>query len=474
MTFSIKNIQLSLTVSMIALLIIQSFILSTPSNAQNSYTSPPIATTENRPKRSAKMLRERQYKIYQEVLELMNSEPPLYDQALEILLNIDYTRKKSSRLPNEYERSVFFNTIANIYRAQENHQKALEYFLLSLDQDVELPYELEDNINFIIGQLNFILTNYEEALVYLNKWRVVQVNPPSNNIIFIANVYYSAAQNDSLSEVKKKEYYLNAIDLVKQAIAQENAQGNIGKENWYLLLRVLYFEFNDKDKVLELSEFLISNWPKKLYYLELSGVYAGEAAETGISEEEAREFEVKQMVAMELAHRQKMLTEPRELESMSQLFLYHEVPYKSAKTMASALNRRISKESIENLDLLAYGYLEAKEFERAIRPLAKAAELADDGERYMRLANLHLQIDNYTDAAEAIDKALEKGNIDRPDLARVIQGQAYVILTRFDEARAVFDEALKDVRSEETALMWLRYINNEEKRIKDIREYLKE
>ena len=49
-----------------------------------------------------------------------------------------------------------------------------------------------------------------------------------------------------------------------------------------------------------------------------------------------------------------------------------------------------------------------------------------------------------------------------------------VILTRFDEARAVFDEALKDERSEETALMWLRYINNEEKRIKDIREYLKE
>jgi hypothetical protein len=47
-------------------------------------------------------------------------------------------------------------------------------------------------------------------------------------------------------------------------------------------------------------------------------------------------------------------------------------------------------------------------------------------------------------------------------------------LTRFDEARAVFDEALKDERSEETALMWLRYINNEEKRIKDIREYLKE
>lgn len=173
MIFNIKHIQLSLTVSMIVLLIIQSFILSTPSNAQNSYTSPPIATTENRPKRSSKMLRERQYKIYQEVLELMNSEPPLYDQALEILLNIDYTRKKSTRLPNEYERSVFFNTIANIYRAQENHQKALEYFLLSLDQDVELPYELEDNINFIIGQLNFILTNYEEALVYLNKWRVV-------------------------------------------------------------------------------------------------------------------------------------------------------------------------------------------------------------------------------------------------------------------------------------------------------------
>lgn len=191
-----------------------------------------------------------------------------------------------------------------------------------------------------------------------------------------------------------------------------------------------------------------------------------------MTESQAKAFEVKQLIAMELALHQDMLTQPSELESMAQLFLYHDIPYKSSKTMSKALNEKISQESVANLDLLTYGYIEGKDLEKAIEPLSKSAVMADDGERYMRLANIYLQLDDYPNAAVTIEKALEKGNIDRPDLARVIQGQSYVILERFDEARTVFREALKDERSKDLALNWLRYINNEEKRIKDIREYL--
>ena len=78
----------------------------------------------------------------------------------------------------------------------------------------------------------------------------------------------------------------------------------------------------------------------------------------------------------------------------------------------------------------------------------------------MRLANVYLQIDDYPNSAIAIEKALEKGDIDRPGIARIIQGQSYVFIERSDEARAVFREVLKDERSEGFALNWLRYINN--------------
>ena len=66
------------------------------------------------------------------------------------------------------------------------------------------------------------------------------------------------------------------------------------------------------------------------------------------------------------------------------------------------------------LELLAYGYLEGKDSEKAIAPLSKALKLGDDEGRYMRLANVYLQIDDYPNSAIAIEKALEKGDIDRP------------------------------------------------------------
>lgn len=78
----------------------------------------------------------------------------------------------------------------------------------------------------------------------------------------------------------------------------------------------------------------------------------------------------------------------------------------------------------------------------------------------MRLANVYLQIDDYPNSAIAIEKALEKCDIDRPGIARIIQGQSYVVIERSDEARAVFREVLKDERSEGVALNWLKYINN--------------
>lgn len=425
-----------------------------------------------RPKRDPQSLRERQFKVYQEALELMNAEPAQYDEALVLLLDVDYTIRNSTRNPNAYERAVFFNTIANIYRAQEKHEKALDYFLMVLEQDVELPYELEDGVNFIIGQLNFILEDYETALTYLNNWLRPQIAPSTNNVIFIANVYYSAGLKEGLSADIQADYFRTAISLVHYSIELEISKGNSGKENWYVFLRVLHDSLGESDKVLEISELLVSRWPKKLYFIELSGIYANESLREGLPETEIANFEKKQMVTLELAHRQEMLTEARELESMSQLFLYHDVPYKSSKTLNFALENDISTETLKNLDLLAYGYLEGKDYDKAISPLSKAAVLTEDGERYMRLANLYLQIDNYVEAAVAIEKALEKGGFDRPDLARIIQGQAYVVLARFDEARAVFREASKDERSVDIAANWLRYIDNEEKRLKDIAEYL--
>ena len=432
-----------------------------------------IREIPGRGERAEQTLRSRHFKTYQEAMELMNAEPPLYGQALSMLLDIDYSKKPSKYNPSEYEKAVFLNTIATIYKAQENYEKALEYYLMVLAKGEEIPYDLEDGVNFMVGQIYFILEDYDASIVYLERWLAPQLDPPSNNLIFIANAYYNAGADERAPPEKMSEYYRAAIKLINQAINYEVAKDKLGKENWYVFLRMLHNHMEDDEIVLEISELLVSCYPgKKGYWTELSGLYAREASRDELDETKIKEFEVKQLVTLEMAHRQQLLTRARELESMSQLFLYHEIPYKSSKILAKSIDEELSEETFRNLDLLSQGYLQSKDYEKAIEPLAKAAALSDNGEHYMRLANLYLQLDTYDEAADAIDKAVDKGGISRTDLARFLQGQALIYLERFDDARAAFREAAKDDRTEKSATTWLKYIDSEEKRIKDIREYL--
>ena len=208
------------------------------------------------------------------------------------------------------------------------------------------------------------------------------------------------------------------------------------------MLRALHNNLEEMDKVLYYAELLTSRWPKKAYWTQLSGLYAQAASEDGLSEEEAMELEKKQLAAFEMAHRQGMLESGRELETMAQLYLQ------------------------------ATAFINGKDMAEAVEPLMAAAEMADDGNLYMRLANVYLNLDKYDDAAQAIDKALDKGGLRRPDQSSLLQGQAYLALENFDEARKSFREAAKDERSEKMARNLLRYVDSEERRIKDIREYL--
>ena len=117
-------------------------------------------------------------------------------------------------------------------------------------------------------------------------------------------------------------------------------------------------------------------------------------------------------------------------------------------------------------------YINGQDLAKSVEPLSAAAEMAEDGNLYMRLANVYLQLDDYEAAAAAIENAIDKGGLRRPDQSRLLQGQAYLSLEKFDDARASFREAAKDDRSETMARNMLRYVNNEEKRIKEIREFL--
>jgi len=423
------------------------------------------ATRPDRPPRKTLGFSERIYKVLSKAQEAMGAEPPRFDEAMAIL------KEQNLERINDTERASFYQMMAAVTQQQEKYKEALGYYekILAIQN---ISYTLEDQIKFAAGQLHFLEGNYDQAIKFMEEWLLYQDDPPVRNLVFVSNAYYSAGAADGVPKNKADDYFKTALSYILTVIKRSEEEGIEVKENYYTFLRTLYYNLGDTAKVLETVELLATRWPKKEYWTQLSGLYAQKAAEDGTSEAEALALEKKQMAAYELAYRQNMLETGRELETMAQLYLYHNVPYKAAKTVEASLNKGLSEKNQKNYNLLAQALINGKDTKDSIEPLKKAAELSDDGNLYVRLGQVYISLDMYDEAADAIGKGLAKGGISRPDQTSFMQGQAYMSVMKFDEARKSFREAAKDKRSEKTANSWISYLDNEEKRYKQIQEYL--
>ena len=86
-------------------------------------------------------------------------------------------------------------------------------------------------------------------------------NPPPEPYIYLATAYYQLERYDQM------------IEPVENAIRVANERDLEVKEQWWLLLRVPYYEQENYKKVAEILEVLVVGWPKKEYWTMLSAMY---------------------------------------------------------------------------------------------------------------------------------------------------------------------------------------------------------
>ncbi len=412
--------------------------------------------------------RERQGKILVRAQEMLSAEPPRVAEAKEILVDQDIGRWIEPELVGYHQ------IMASVSQTEGNMDGLLEHYK-ELLKFKNIPYSLRDQVTYAVGQIEFSNDNREEGKKYLYEWLQYQPTPNISHLEFFTNVHFAIGQSEGISAEDAAFNYRLAIEYLNWAIRKTKEEGKQDKENWYAVLRTLHSALEEQDKVLEYAELLATRWPKKEYWLQLSGIYGQSASEPVLTPQQIAVLEKKQFAAYELAHRQNLLDNGREMESMSQLYLYHESPYQSSKVITSAIDQGISEKNLRNLQLQANAFIAGKDYEKAVDPMKTAAELSEDGDNYMRLANIYLTLDKYEEAAAAIESALNKGGLRRPDQSSILQGQAYLALENFAKARDSFRAAINtadDERTEKIARDMLRYVDSEEKRIADIREYL--
>ena len=357
-------------------------------------------------------------------------------------LEKEYSGKKAL---NSYELANVYNFYAFIYYTKEDYKGAIGAYKKVLAQP-DLPEAMEIGTLYSLAQLNFVIEDYRQAARMLEQWFKVAPNPAPSAYMLIAQAYYQLKNYDK------------ALQSVLTGMKEAERRELEAKENWYLLLRVLYYEKNDIPKTTDVLETLVTRWPKKDYWLQLSGMY-GELKR-----------EADQMIIMETIYQQGLLEKERELVNMAYLFLGSDMPYKAAKVLDQGIKEKKIEATSKNLELLGISWRQAQHVNKAIPELERAAKLSNDGEMWSRLASIYLDNDQYKESVSAADRALKKGDLKRADNTQVVKGMALYNQKKYSAAKRAFQQARKDKRSKRVSDQWIQFLNKEIAREKSLQE----
>lgn len=383
-------------------------------------------------------------KVYEKLAEAQTAaEAKDYKTAAKVLnAMIDTEGKKAL---NSYELANVYNLLAFVAYSTEDYDGALRAYENVIKQP-DIPLALEINTRFTVAQLYFVQEKWQKGIEALLLWFNMTDTPNANAYVLLAQGYYQVKDNDK------------ALLNVEKAISMYKEKGKIPKEQWYNLARFLYFEKGATNKTVEVLEELLTHYPKKQYWVQISHMYGEQKKES------------QQLSAMETAYVQGMLDKGTELTTMAYLYLNADVPYKAAKVMDKGLTDGAIEGKSKDWELAGTSWRQAQEIDKAIPAMEKAAAKSDKGELYARLGNVYLDGDQYKKAVTALNKGLKRGGIKRPDTAQLVLGMAYFNLKQYSNARSAFERAGKDERSKKYAAQWIKYMDSELARQKQLAE----
>jgi tetratricopeptide (TPR) repeat protein len=383
-------------------------------------------------------------KVYERLAEAqVFIEEKQYEEALERLKDMEDAGGK--RALNSYELANLYNLFAFVYYSQEDYKNALRAYEQVASQP-DIPLAMEINTRYTIAQLYFVMEDWAAGVEALHRWFEVADAPSAQAYILLGQGYYQLKDYD-----KALKNTLIAVNMYKD-------KEKVPKEQWYSLLRYLYFEADNMPMTLATLEEMIVYYPKKQYWVQLSHMY-GETKQ-----------ERKQLAAMETVYVQDLLVKDREQVTMAYLYLNAEVPYKAARVLEKGVANETVEATSKNLEILGNAWRQAQEVKKSIPVMEQAAAKSEKGELYCRLGSVYLDNDNFKKAITANNKGLKRGGVKRPDSCQLVLGMAYFNVKNYTGASKAFKAAAKDDRSKKYADQWVKYMNNEIDRQKKLQE----
>lgn len=372
-----------------------------------------LAGDEPRPPpeaRSAGTLGPQVMRAISEIQEMMSPEDP--EDPVDLVgakEALDELRERRFDRMNDFEKSTMLNFYVNYYLAQEDFTNALRTFeeMLTIE---ELREDTRLRTHRSLGQLYAAEENWTKSIENFEIWR--ELSFEEDEVVF-RNLSYAHYQLDEM--IPARDYWLDFMNLAL-------VNGNELDRDDYTYLNGVYFTLETFEEALELTKTMIMKFDDPTDWQNLSAIYAS------LDREEER------IQSLNLTYLRGFLDDDTRFLNLGQSLAGMDIPLSGREVLDDGVVQGYIVDDLENNTTLAQLSMIGAEYDEALEPALRAAELDDTGNSHDTLGYLYYVLNRYEDAAEAFRTALDRGGLeDRADTLLFL-ARSLVELDEFEEA----------------------------------------
>ena len=329
------------------------------------------------------------------------------------------------------DRALTLQTLGYVEMARENFKEAIVHLKRSLDLKV-LPQNVVVNVGYMVAQLHAALGEFNEALDFAKTWYASLENPKPGESMFMANIYAQSKR------------YQEAIPYAEKAINDSPEP----RETWLQLLTAVYFELEQYANAAKVLMRLQAGWPSKsAYWQQLASVYL------------LQKNQAAALAVLRLAFTQKVLQKEATVKSLVQLAVSQGVPEHAARLLEQAIAAELVPSNAETFEMLAIAYVAAKERSRAIEAYQRLSKLSDNGEAWVAISTIHVELGQWQQAEQALQKAL-KAKLESPGKVWLLLGIAQAEQKKFPQAKSALKKSIAFKETAKSASRWIKYTSD--------------
>jgi tetratricopeptide (TPR) repeat protein len=362
------------------------------------------------PTRSSDVLSDRVYRSISNIQEWMNPEDEGRPDLERAKRELDNLNQRYDTM-NDFEKATLLSFYTNYYLAMDDIPRTLETFQRMLTIE-GLRTEQRLRALMALGQIYAGEEQYQRSIDYLNQWRELSENENVNVFLLLANSHYNL------------ENYRTAIPYLQQHMAMLYAEGREVRRNIYSLLNIMYLELEDYIAARDTVDTMIAIFDEPADWRNLAAIY-------GMLDDDEKRIQT-----LELTFTKGHMENEAQYMNLAQSLAGMDAPIRGIKVLEEGLRQGHVEENETNYRRLTQMYMMASEYDDAVAPARRMAELSEDGQAYDYLGYIFYMNRDFEQAVDALRTAIDRGGLDNPADAHLFLARSLVELDRFDEADA--------------------------------------